>query len=132
MPHPNTPVFHVNTQPIANAGPDQIVFNAITLDGSQSSDQEDDLLIYSWAVTNKKNATAPEIYSGSLVTINNLQAGFYNEILTVTYTDSLSDTSPMIFIATGTVAGDINADGKIGLEESINALKVTAGETGIN
>jgi hypothetical protein len=126
-PHPDTPVFEVNTQPIANAGPDQIVFDTITLDGSQSSDQEDDSLNYSWAVTNRDYATPSEIYSGNLVTISNLQFGFYDVILTVTDTDGLSGTNTMMFAATGTAPCDVRGNGKVGREpkNKTNLKKLT-------
>jgi len=100
-PHPNTPIFSTNGHPTANAGSDQIVFDAITLNGSQSSDNEDDSLTYSWVVTNRNNMTSPQSYSGSSVIIHNLKLGFYDVILTVTDPDGLSDTSTMIFTATG-------------------------------
>jgi len=51
----------VNTQPIANAGPDQaaLVQSAVVLDGSASADPDDDPLTYSWIVTSEPPGSHP-------------------------------------------------------------------------
>jgi hypothetical protein len=51
----------VNTQPIANAGPDQaaLVQSAVVLDGWASADPDDDPLTYSWIVTSAPPGSHP-------------------------------------------------------------------------
>ncbi len=149
-PHPDTPILNLNSPPIANAGQDQIIFDTITLDGSLSSDPDNDPVTYSWQATNRKNPNNNRAATGVSPTITNLQPGFYNVTLTVTDSGGFSNTDTMIFAATGTaytqteldnavanakVAADavianfdINSDGKIGLEEAIRALQVSSGQ----
>jgi CSLREA domain-containing protein len=52
---PDTVLLNVgNVRPIADAGPDQAasVFSTVTLDGSGSSDADNDLLTYNWSIIN--------------------------------------------------------------------------------
>lgn len=125
-PHPNTPQFTLNTPPTANAGSNQIVFDAIILDGSKSIDSEDINITYSWLVTHHNNGST-DIYLGSPVEIKNVEYGFYDVLLTVKDPEGLSDTATMSFAATGTTRGDIDGNQKVGLEEAIHALRVSAG-----
>jgi hypothetical protein len=50
---PDLVLVDVNAPPIANAGPDQTaqIGDQVTLDGGGSSDEDGDILIYSWALT---------------------------------------------------------------------------------
>jgi len=101
-PHPNTPIFNTNSNPTANAGSDQIVFDTITLNGSQSSDADNDPLTYSWQVNHRTNSANNKTATGVSPTISNLKLGFYDVILTVSDSNGLSDTDTMMFTATGT------------------------------
>jgi len=73
-----------NTAPVANAGSDQtvIVSNQVTLDGSASSDPENDQLTYSWSQT---SGTAVDLSSQTVVnpTFTPTQTGAYVFQLTV-------------------------------------------------
>ena len=58
-----------NTQPSANAGNDKILFtgNSITLDGSNSSDSDDDDLSYNWTLSEKPAASTATITNADSV-----------------------------------------------------------------
>jgi surface protein len=56
---PTSAFFNVNTAPVANAGSDQSVSSAtsVTLDGTSSSDADNDSLTYSWTQTSGTSVT---------------------------------------------------------------------------
>ena len=58
-----------NTSPIANAGIDQnvTIASTVTLDGSESSDEEDDLLTYLWSMTSKPEGSTATLSDTSVV-----------------------------------------------------------------
>lgn len=116
-----------NIPPAADAGPDKIVFNTVTLDGSSSSDQDGNIVSWEWSLTHKTNPANNRSANGEIVSIDSLPSGFYDVVLVVTDQDGDSSSDTAVIAATGTTPGDINYDGKIGLEEAINALKVSSG-----
>jgi len=143
-PHPDTPTLDFNQPPTADAGIDQIIFDTITLNGSKSTDPDGGTLTYSWQLNHRTNLTNNRTAIGIAPTISNLQSGFYDVILTTKDDGNLTDTDTIMFSATGTPSGytleqlnqavaderekwDIAGDGKVGIEEAINALKIITG-----
>lgn len=83
--------FAANSSPLANAGPDQLVqatspSTTVTLDGSVSTDLENDPLIFSW-----KNETGDIVGNAPQVALA-LPPGQYTFELTVTDTSSAEST----------------------------------------
>jgi len=92
----------INAPPIANAGMDQAIFNSITLDASQSFDQDGGSLLYSWELIHRTDSSNNFSTAGETPTIANLAAGFYDVTLTVEDENNAIDTDTMVFSATGT------------------------------
>jgi hypothetical protein len=111
---------------IANAGTDQIVFDEITLDGTNSYDLNDNIASYQWKITHRNITDYEKNMEGSIVTINSLEAGFYDVILTIINNEGGQSSDTMFFSATG-INCDVNDDSKTGLEEAIHALQIVAG-----
>ena len=81
-----------NYPPIADAGFDQSVFKGITLDASGSTDQDSLITSWEWQLLHRSNSFYNRNISGKVVTLNDLESGFYDVILTVTDETGLSDT----------------------------------------
>ncbi len=96
--------------PTAHAGPDLIVFDEITLDGSQSDDPDGTLELYEWQINHRENSDFDRTAYGEIVTISSLEYGFYDVTLTVTDDDGLTDTDEMGCAAIGK-KGDLDFDG---------------------
>ena len=75
-PHPDTPVFDFNQIPGANAGPDQIVFDAIALDGSLSNDPDGEIVSYIWQMFCRDNPVFIYTVSGQTPKVSKPQKGF--------------------------------------------------------
>ncbi len=110
-------IVHVNKTPVANAGPDQTVNEGIlvTLDGSGSSDPDNDALIYSWTApagitlssssVAKPTFTAPEVtsdqnYTFSL-TVNDGKTNSPVSQVTITVKNVSTTTTQTISLSTG-------------------------------
>ena len=98
--------------PVANAGPDQIVFNEITLDGLQSTDSDGIIDLYEWQILHRENPAYDRTAVGDKPTISDLEPGFYDVTLTVTDNDGAVDADTMVFSAMGR-KGDLNMDGDV-------------------
>ncbi len=83
--------------PVADAGPDRIVYeDSITLDGSNSHDPGGDDLNYTWLATHRD--TDEEMGAiGMKPTLNDLEYGAYDVVLTVENGEGLTDTDAMVF-----------------------------------
>ncbi|MEI6600928.1 MAG: TIGR03790 family protein [Comamonadaceae bacterium] len=104
---PVTPVTPVNAAPVANAGLAQSVLTGtlVTLDGSASTDANNDALTYSWSLTSKPAGSGAALLSPTAVkpTFTADVAGTYVAALTVSdgklsssaATVSLTATSPV-------------------------------------
>lgn len=88
-------------KPIAQAGPDQIVFDEISLDGNQSSDPDGQIISYEWVLSHRENSSYSRTANGVSPTISNLESGFYDVALTVTDNEGLSGTDTMLLAAVG-------------------------------
>jgi hypothetical protein len=125
-PHPNTPVLDLNQKPIADAGGDQIVFDAVTLDGSNSSDSDGSIVLWEWSLHHRTNALFNRTAFGQIVTVTNLSPGFYDVSLVVTDNMSKTATDSMLLAVGGNLAC-INNDARLGLAQVIYILQVIAG-----
>ena len=105
----------------ANAGPNQIVFDKVTLDGSTS---EGNIISWNWTLTRQGNPAYRRTATGQKPSIDNLEAAFYYVRLTVS--DGITTSTATSLLA---VAGrwDINGDSKTGLAEAIFILQKAAG-----
>ncbi len=115
-----------NNAPSANAGPDQVVFDSVNLDGSLSYDSDlDATLSYMWHLEHRTNSNYNQDTIGIKPNIQNLKSGFYDVVLTVEDDNEAKDTDTMILGVAGT--WDINNDKKLGLEECIYILQILSG-----
>ena len=101
-----------NSPPTANAGPDQIIFDTITLDASLSSDPEGAPLTYEWTIQHTVNPDYNYTATGQQATITGFATGFYDVTLTITDSAGAIDTDTMFFSATGR-KGDFDFDGDV-------------------
>jgi hypothetical protein len=107
-PHPDTPIL----EPIANAGPDQIVFDEIILDGSQSYDPDGVIVSYQWQLIHRDNSNYNRTATGVTPTVLDLKKGFYDVTLLIEDITGEINTDVMFFSATG-LKGDFDFDGDI-------------------
>ncbi len=98
--------------PAANAGPDQIVYDEITLDGSQSSHPDGEPMSYLWQLDHRENSGFNRTATGINPTIFDLNRGFYDVTLIVEDDAGRTSTDQMLFSATGP-KGDFDFDGDV-------------------
>jgi len=125
-PHQDTPSLNTNQLPIANAGSDKVDNIPVTLDASGSIDPDGSIVGYSWALQHGTNPAFNRTASGINPTIDDLESGFYDVILTVTDNDGAIDTDNMLLGVAG--HWDMSGDDQLGLEEIIYGLQVLSGE----
>ena len=102
----------VETRPIANAGPDQAVLTGatVTLDGSQSTDPNGDLLTYSWSFSSVPSGSAALLSDSSSVnpSFNVDVAGSY--VVSLMVSDGTENSVPdTVSVSTLNVAPVANA-----------------------
>lgn len=100
-----------NDPPIANAGPDEVGWNEIMLDGSKSYDPDGEIVSYVWQakhrvdgstdVTVKGNAENVMILEGESPTLSDLEPGFYDVTVTVTDDDGNTAEDTMLLAVAG-------------------------------
>lgn len=73
-----------NAAPIANAGGRQIVFDILNLNGSASTDSENNIASYDWQITNQDDPSIQAFVTGETAEVTDLVKGWYDVILTVT------------------------------------------------
>jgi len=98
--------------PQADAGPDQIVFDEITLDGSLSNNPTGEIISYQWQLNQRENPDFNWNAAGANPTVLNLNKGFYDVTLIVEDDEGRTDTDQMFFSATGP-KGDFDFDGDV-------------------
>ena len=90
--------------PVADAGPDQVVYDSVTLDGSQSYDPDGEIVSYQWQLRHRENSAYDRIAEIPNPIISNLANGFYDVTLTVTDDDGQSGNDYMLMTAAGPCA----------------------------
>ncbi len=101
---------NINGPPIAAAGPDQIVFDRVVLDGTQSSDPDGVIVNYLWEVGSDESGVYTNIAAGEKVEVGwNLLEPFCGRIVRVRLTvrdESGAESSDSMLLA---VAGPVVA-----------------------
>ena len=87
--------------PIANAGTDQVVFEEVTLDGSQSHDPNGTIESYEWVLHHREDSAYDRAAEGVNPVVSNVQPGFYDVVLTVTDDDDVQGTDTMLLAVAG-------------------------------
>ena len=110
-------------QPVANAGPNQIVCNEIcngaVLDGRKSYDPNGEIVSYNWVLKHRENSSYDITANGETPAILDLETGIYDITLTITDDDNLTDTDEMILKVIETcnpctiTKGDLDSDGDV-------------------
>ena len=98
--------------PLANAGPDQVSVNPITLNGSGSSDTDNLIVSWNWSLIHRTNSTLNRTNEGQIITISDLASGFYDVTLTVSDDTGLTDTDTMLLaVYDGNLKPEQNSSG---------------------
>lgn len=136
-------ILTTETPSIANAGPDQLVYDSVTLDG-HSIYPDVAVVSWEWSLSNRSNPALNQTATGPNPTVNGLQTGLYDVTLTVEDAAGRVGSDTMI-LGVGDTGGlytqeqldqaildeiqkwDVGSDGKITLEEAIRALQVVSG-----
>ena len=98
--------------PQADAGPDQIVFDEITLDGSLSNHTGGKIISYQWQLNHRENSDFDRTATGVNPTVLTLKKGFYDVTLIVKDDEGRTGSDQMFFSATGP-KGDFDFDGDV-------------------
>jgi len=98
--------------PRADAGPDQMVFDEITLDGSLSHHPDGEQMSFQWQLVHRENSDFNRSATGMNPTVSNLKKGFYDVTLMVEDSEGRSAMDHMFFTATG-LKGDFDFDGDV-------------------
>lgn len=114
---------------VTSAGPDQIVFDSVMLNGSISSSPGGTIISWEWSLEHRTNSSFNRAATGQNPTLTDLAPGFYDVILTVTDNAGAIGKDTMLLAASGKCTGtlDIDGDGKLGLEEIVYILQVLTG-----
>lgn len=118
-------VLHSAEPLVAAAGPDQVVFAEVTLDGSNSYDLDGTIISWQWSLAHRTNTKLDRTAAGSNPRLTNLAPGFYDVVLTVTDNAGDTDTDSMLLGVAG--RWDIDGDNKLGLSECIYILQILSG-----
>ncbi|MEA2013728.1 MAG: PKD domain-containing protein [Thermodesulfobacteriota bacterium] len=128
-------IIDLNIPPIADAGPDQTVDEdtTVTLDGSGSSDPDDNIASYLWEQTDGTSVTLSDT-NAEQPTFTAPAVGPDGESLTfqltVTDNDGFFSTDTCTVSITNIVSpGDIDDSGEINLADAILALQICTGIT---
>jgi len=128
----NIVINPVNDKHVADAGMDQDVIErtTVTLDGSKSSDVDNEKISYQWEQVEGKNVAISDstavqpIFTAPEVGLNGTQLKFN---LTVSDDKESSTDTVIISVFNIVPAGDINGDGNVDLPDAILALNILAG-----
>jgi len=116
--------LYTNTIPKAIAGNNRNAYGKVLLDASNSySSKNGYISSYKWFLNCRGNTKFNRYATGKKVSIDDLFPGFYDIKLKITDDTGLSDSDEFVLFNGIGVKGDIDEDGKIGLEEAIHSLK---------
>lgn len=128
------PMFHhdlkhtggVNQMPAARLPvSEQVVFDEVTLDASQSSDPDGSIMSYQWQLAFHGDSALDRTAEGVTPLLTGLQNGFYDVTLTITDDKGATDTETMLLGAAGACEG--GSEEKADLAKVIYILRVLAG-----
>ncbi|MBW1743775.1 MAG: PKD domain-containing protein, partial [Deltaproteobacteria bacterium] len=85
-----------NVPPVANAGDNRVVYNAVVLDASGSSDPDGTIVSYEWDIQHRDTPAYNRTATGANPLVSNLEHGFYFVILTVTDDEGATATDEML------------------------------------
>lgn len=116
-------ISELYNQPVANAGPYQVVCNEIcsgaVLDGRKSYDPNGEIVSYFWQIQHRENSSYDRNASGETPTLFDLAPGVYDVTLTITDDNNLTDTGETILSVVDTcnpcsiMKGDLDGDGDV-------------------
>ena len=112
LTEPEIHQFYTEALLTADAGPDQMVYDEITMDGSQSNDPNNTIISYDWTLIHRENPDYDRMAEGVNPTITNLAYGFYEVTLTVENDSGSVNTDKMVATAIG-CKGDFDSDGNV-------------------
>jgi len=118
--------IYQNSPPQAEEIMNREVYNSdITLSAAKSTDIDGNISLFEWYLKCRGNENF-NVSSQGLVTKFFLQPGFYDGTLVLMDNYGATSYSDFIIFSGIGVKGDINADGKIGLEETVYSLKAVS------
>lgn len=89
------------SDPVADAGTDQVVSTKVTFDGSGSHSYTTQIVSYHWDIISRSSAALNKTAEGMSPTVSGLANGYYDVTLTVTDDHGMSDADQMVLSATG-------------------------------
>jgi len=91
----------VNQPPTSDCGTEQVVFDEVYLDGSDSYDPDGTIVSYNWSLQHRTNPENDKTANGIDPTITGLNNGFYDVCLTVTDDLGATDIDCSLLAAAG-------------------------------
>ncbi|MCP3873704.1 MAG: hypothetical protein GY699_11180 [Desulfobacteraceae bacterium] len=106
-------------QPVADAGPDQVVFNSVIIDGSNSHDLDGTIISYNWTILNRFTTEVFFATGEAIISLDNMDPGLYEITLEVTNNQYDTHSDVALIGVSGscglesTCPGDFDNDGDV-------------------